>query len=139
MEFGVVLVGRQQALLQVQGPAGLQGDRIAGAGVDIWGEVEHHGQASAGYGPIGQCLDQIFLIAGFDGAPAKHIQPGHQASLFEIQGVLQDHQIAAHIGILNPHQLVSLLQLVIGLAHLQLELAHLIGIGVAGIGQFGPG
>ena len=118
LELGVVLVGRQQALLQIQGPACLQGDRIAGAGVDLRGQVEHHGQASAGHGPIRQGLDQVFLVAGFDGAPAQHIQPGYQASLLEIQGVLQDHEIVAHIGILNSHQLVSLLQLVVGLADL---------------------
>ena len=123
LQLRVAAVGRQQALLQVEGPAGHGADRVAGAGGDLRRQVEHRRQLAPGDGAIGQGLDQRFLVAGFDGAPAHHIQPRHQPRLFEVEGVPQDQQVVAHGGIKDAHGLVGLLQLVVGLADLQLQLA----------------
>ncbi len=70
---------------------------------------------------------------------AQHIEPGHQSRLLEIEGVLEDDQVVAHRGVADAHQLVGLLELVVGLAHLQLQPAQVVGVEVAGLPQPGPG
>ena len=51
--------------------------------------------------------------------------------MLEVEGVLQDHQIVAQVGVVDAHELLVLLELVVGLTHLQLQGAQLIGVGVA--------
>ena len=122
-QFRIAPVGRKQALLQVQGPTGQGTDRIAGCGGDLGGQVEQHGQLAPGYGPIGQGLDQGLLVACTDGIAAQSIEPGHQARPLQIEAFGQDHEIVVHGGLIDAHRLVRLLQLEIGLAHLQLQAA----------------
>ena len=59
--------------------------------------------------------------------------------MFEIEGVLEDHQVVAYVGVVHAHQLFLLLQLVIGLAHLKLQGAQLVGVAVALLLEAGPG
>jgi len=90
------------------------------------------GSAAAGDGPIRHRLDQGLLITGLDRLPPQHIQPRHQPGDLEVERIAQDHQIVAHRRILDAHVLIGLLQLVVGLAHLQLQQAQLVGVAVAG-------
>ena len=94
---------------------------------------------AASHCPIRQGLDQGFFIGGLNCPAPQHIEPGHQAGLLEVEGVLQDHQVVAQVGVVDAHQLLVLLELVIGLTHLQLQGAQLVGIGVALLLQAGAG
>ena len=138
-ELGVAAVGRQQARLEIQRPARQHHDRIAGAGGDLGRQVEQHRQPPARHGAISHGLNQRFFIGGLDRAAPQHIEARHQAGLLEIEAVLQDHQIVAHVRVVDAHQLPLLLQLVVGLAHLQLQGAQLIGVGVALLLEAGAG
>ena len=113
--------------------------RVAGG----WGqarlEVEQGGQAPAGDGAVGEGLGEQFLAFRLDGAAPQQVEPRHQSSLLEGQHVLQDHEIVAEVGVTDPHQLVAALQVVVGLAHRQLESAQAVGVAVAGLLQSGPG
>ena len=139
LQLRIAPVGRQQAGLQIEGPAGLHHDRVAGAGSHAGGQVEQHRQLAARHRPVGQGLDQGLFIGGLDGPAPQHIEPGHQTRLLEVERVLQYYQVVAQVGVVDAHKLLVLLELVIGLTHLQLQGAQLVGIGVALLLQAGPG
>ena len=132
LQFGVAAIRRQQAGLQIQRPARHRRDRIGGAGRELRRQVQQHRQAAAGDGPIRHRLDQDLLIARFDRLAPQHIQSRHQPGDLEVERIAQDHQVVAHRRVLDAHVLIGLLQLVVGLAHLQLQQPQLVGVAVAG-------
>ena len=78
------------------------------------------------------------MVTGLNGAAAQDIDPGHQTRQFQIEGVLQDQQVIAHRGVLDADVLIGLLQLVVGLADVQLQLAQLVAIELPLPLQHGP-
>ena len=135
LQLRVVLEAAHDCLLKIQWPGGLQAHRLLGLEGHAEGNVDQVAQPPAAAEHLGISLLKPETALLKHRLGPQQIHPGHEAHGFHRHHLVEDHPIVVEHHLADATQLVSELEPVIGLAHIQLQLPQPIGITLAGLLQ----